>query len=384
MIGFVAPNGGGLEGAATHSSQAIFKFTGRNIGNLAFWYSARRLIDEPLVYLNWSTKPSDVPHKLSAIVIPAANFIGAHTHLAQLANLVRSFDLPVVVVGLGAQSERADVMPPVPEGTADFLREVAKRTPFIAVRGEFTKAVCATQGIDNVVPIGCPSVLMNGDRSLGRKVGRAIDTLQPTSVGVHAASTKGNVQSVERELFRWMRLFPGSQYIVQRPAEIFAAIMREELTPAAVQHLASLAAYLGVEGGADAMARELQTYGYIPTSIDSWRVHLRRHSCTVNTRIHGTMVGLQTEVPSLCVAHDARIEELCHQMAVPMITVKQFIENRYDVSSLFKLAAFDPVRFEARRTEAARIYVQLLQKAGVKPSAHLLSFINEPAQSKAA
>lgn len=374
MIGYLAANDGTISGRSAETADGIMRSSGRNVGNLAFWFATRRLFDEDVLYIPWKTKGVALPQNVRALVIPAANFIGSHSNLAPITEVVRELDVPTLVVGLGAQSEREDALPVVNDSIRQFLDEVSKRTPYIGVRGDYSAKVCREFGFSNIKALGCPSVLMNPDRDLGRMIERKIAKLEPENIAIHAACRKGNVTNVEREFIRYVHLFSGSTYVIQRPPELVAVICREQLKPADATYVEQMASFLGMDGGIPELQQFLWRYGYVPTSIDSWRSFLRRFSCSINTRIHGTMVAIQSGLPALCICHDTRTRELAERMKLPALEVQAFIEGRYEIKRLFSATGFDGAAFDQNRRDIAQEYINLIEEIGLTPSAHLLAF----------
>ena len=383
MIGYLAANDGTASGPAAQSAGALMRATGRNVGNLAFWYATRRLFDDEVTFVPWKTKGVALPTNLRALVIPAANFIGAHANLAPIIEIIRELDVPTLVVGLGAQSESEAAAPAVNGTVTEFLAEAARRAPYLAVRGEYSAQVCRDFGVPNVKALGCPSVLMNKDQDLGKLIAGKIAALEPDHIAIHAACRKGNLTNVEREFIRYVNLYPGSSYVVQRPPELAAAIFQDPLMPADSAYLGEMAQFLAMRDGADELQQFLRRFGYVPTSIDSWSAFLRRFSCSINTRIHGTMIALQTGIPALCVTHDTRTRELATRMKMPALDVPKFVESRYDIKRLFQVTRFDGAAFDAGRREVAHEYVTLFKTFGLTPSRHLLAFTQERSNSAA-
>lgn len=372
MIGFLAGNDGTATNPDIRTSAGLMSATGRNTGNLAFWYTTRRLIDEDAVMISWKLK--ELPKNLKAFVIPAANFIGTHSNLAPITRIIRELNVPCVIVGLGAQSDREDQVPNVGDSVKEFLHEISARTPYLCVRGEYTAAVCHALGVKNVKVLGCPSILMNPDRTLGSTMEQRIADLTPDNVAVHAACLKGNLTGVERELLRFVLLNRGSSYVIQRPPELITILYREKLKEAEAKYVAEFARFLNLT--VEELTRFVIENGHVPTSIDSWQAYIRRFSCSVNTRIHGTVVSFQAGVPSLCVMHDTRTRELASGMELPRLEIAQFIEHRYDVKRMFNAAGFVGAKFESNRSHVAQQYLHLFNEIGLKPSPHLKAFVN--------
>lgn len=144
--------------------------SGNNLGNLAFRYPADLLIDAEKYCIPCSAKRSDLPSDIKALVIPAANLNNATAKLHDLARTVREFDLPCILIGIGAQAERENLPPNFDQSVIDFLNEVSARTPFIGLCGDYTKQMTDRFGISNTRVLGFPSILINPDHGLGLKL----------------------------------------------------------------------------------------------------------------------------------------------------------------------------------------------------------------------
>jgi hypothetical protein len=156
-VAYLAENFGRVDRAWTQSADRLMHHTGHNVGNMAFWYAAKMLVEADCHLVGRSTRARDVPADVQAFIIPAANFLNKDADLSQLAELVRELDRPCLVFGLGAQSEQENALPALKPGTLDFLKEVSKRTPTIGIRGEFTRNLCNTLGVENTTVLGCPT-----------------------------------------------------------------------------------------------------------------------------------------------------------------------------------------------------------------------------------
>jgi hypothetical protein len=376
-VAYLAENFGRIDRAWAKGGDGLMHHTGHNVGNMAFWYAARMLIDAECHLVGRSTRAKDVPDDVRAFVIPAANFLNKGADLTQLAELVRELDRPCLVLGLGAQAESKDAPPELKPGTLDFLREVAKRTPSLGIRGEFTKGLCGTLGVENTTVLGCPSILINPARDLGRRLQRRIDALtEDGPFAVHAACIKSVVQGVERELVRLAQLNPGSAYVVQRPVEMIKAVYGEEMTEKEQAELKRFASFLGFGSRPEKLVAFLRSTLLVPDSIDGWVHGLRRFSAGVNTRIHGTLMCTAAEIPGVCIWHDTRTQELTQEMRLPNLPVRAFTDNRYSVRDMFVASGFDAEAFDARRMELARMNGEMIAQAGLAPSRHLRAFLD--------
>lgn len=373
-VAYLAESLGTVDGAWALGTAELLRATGGNAGNLAFWHAARLLFDAAEVtMISRDTRAEAVPASVEVVVIPAANFLHAGAELGRLAELLRALDRPCLVLGLGVQAEAEAAPPHLSAGTRDFLSEAARRAPTLCVRGEYTRGFCESLGVANVAALGCPSLLINPGPRMGEGIEARIAGLPEAGpLAIHAGCIKASLQGVERELARLVRLEPGSAYVVQRPLELMRAVHGEAMRGAEEEaYFARCAAFLGFPG-TGALRRFLRAHGRIPASLADWAHGLRRFVAALNTRIHGTMVGLMAGLPSLCVCHDTRTRELAQQHRVPHLSPRQMIDGRHSLQGLFAATGFSGAAFDEGRARAAQGYAAAVRAVGLAPSRHLL------------
>jgi hypothetical protein len=368
-VAYLAENFGSLPSGSL-SLESAMHLCGHNVGNFAFWNAARKLFDAEIRLFGFGSKIEALSRdNVDFVVIPAANFLNATANLDWLARLIRELDKPVVVVGLGAQSEREEAIPELKPGTVDFLREAAARTPYLAVRGPFSKRVCEAYGVTNVRVLGCPSLFTNPDRQLGAAIearwSRPIDKL-----AIHASSIKAHVRHAERMLFGLLASHPGSSYIIQRPIELMKVARGEALSEAESTYVDKVHAFLAPDQSRAGFDRSIRMAGVVPSSIDSWLFMLEGHSHSVGTRIHGAMLSLSAKLPTLCITHDTRTRELCEVLKVPSIECTK-VSGFSSVADMFAARSFSGEAFEDNRTALGKQYKALMNEVGLGASKYL-------------
>lgn len=344
--------------------ERIMHYSGHNVGNFAFWNAARLVVDADYRCFPFGTK--SWKEDVDLIVIPAANFLNKTADLGWLADLIVNVDKPVVVVGLGAQSEHEDEVPVLKDGTVRFLQEASRRTPFLGMRGAFSAKVCSAYGIENTRVMGCPSLFTSGDRNLAQKVALKWDA-DVSKVAVHAASIKAHVRIAERFLFNLLQSVPGSSYVLQRPVELMKLVTGEAQTGSDDAYLGRLRTFLAPDLPKERFNQILRQSGLIPYSVDSWRFSLQSHSHSLGTRIHGAMMSLAAFIPTICITHDTRTRELCEVMCVPSYPASK-MGQQSSVKEIFQEVRIDADKFEQNRSDKARSYVDLLAGLSLEPS----------------
>lgn len=354
-IGLLAENLGAFPAGMPMTAAALMKHSGHNLGNFAFWHASAAMLAQEPVLVPFRARAEDYLDRIDALVIAAANWLNGRQDFGWLADLIEGLDVPVVVLGLGAQADEETRIPELTPGSVRFLQAAAAHGPDLAVRGPFSAEVCRAHGVDQVAALGCPSLFLNPDPELGRKVAARWAQL-PLRVAQHACTTRPASRAVERALFAATREEAGRFYVCQAPLEWLRVYLAEQ-RPGAGPAIEALHRYLAPELAFADFAALLRFRTQVPHSIPAWLHLLRGCSHTLNTRIHGSMIALAAGVPTLCLTHDTRTRELCQRLAVPAIAVDQV--QSVGVEELFASTAFDGEAFDANRAELAARYREL-------------------------
>lgn len=365
IVAYLAENTGAFADPGADIGKLMHQ-CGHNVGNFAFWNAARLLFDADVRCFPFGARPGSIASDVDFIVIPAANFLNATSDLGWLADVLAEHDKPCLVVGLGAQSEHEDRMPALTSGTVRFLREAARRTPFLAVRGPYSQRVCHEYGVSNTRVLGCPSIFTSMDRSLGVTLESRWE--HPVDkVAIHAAALKAHVRAAERYLWSLLSTVPGSSYILQRPPELMKLAHGVPLDPTEHDAVAKAGAFLAPDLSPAAFGAVLRRQGAIPWSVDAWRFALRAYSHALGTRIHGTLMSLSAGLPAICITHDTRTRELCNVLRLPSVDCAA-VKGGIAVSELFAAHRLDGRDFEDNRSMLAKQYKLLLKESGLRVS----------------
>jgi hypothetical protein len=264
------------------------------------------------------------------VVIPLANAfrVSFLPQLARLTNVIRRLDVPVTVLGVGAQlnldGDISKASPELRAGVRAFVDAVLDRSESIGVRGEFTRALLTDIGIDagRIDVIGCPSLYGYG--GAGELATRpAIDHDSPLAVtySPYVADVGHFVKSVTSR-------YPNS-FVVPQTVEALALMLWGEPTRFAAKTELP-----------ETVDHELYISDRMRFFVDAttWIDTLRDRHLVVGTRIHGTIAGLLAGAPSILVAHDSRTRELAEFHGIPFVRREQL--KSADIASWYADADF--------------------------------------------
>jgi len=235
-----------------------------------------------------------------------------------------ALDVPVAVVGLGAQSAGQD--PRFLDGNAgarDFIARLNEKGASISVRGAFTAAVVERLGGRSIRVTGCPSAFYMGPAPRVRLNPRLGTPAQVIGVSLHTGLGRSifcddpvpvRARHVEALALACRGALRGRLFEQGVTTEQIAAdrnLPNPERRRAAEEMLARLGAKDEVT------AREVMQRIVTPTSVEDWIERAGRVMAMIGFRFHGNMVGLLQGKPCFFWTYDSRITEFCELYALP-------------------------------------------------------------------
>lgn len=349
------------------ATEALYRRTS-NLGNLAFNHAIDRQLGPGLPAVGWAEPVARVNAAGDVGVVPAANQLGRHVDFGDLAKRFEEVDVPLVMIGLGAQSDFRFTLPDVSPGTITWLHRVVERAsgtnPNLAVRGEFTREVLNRHGLgDHAEVVGCPSLFINPAAALGRDIAARIGCPLGRVAVVAGHQRWQHLSAIEQSLGRVVSSTNGS-YIGQDPLEM-VMLTRGEARHLSAQSLQACRDYVCPDMELKDFTRWSERYGQAFFDVVDWMEHYRRFDLVVGTRIHGVMLALQAGVPALCIAHDSRTLELCETMKVPHVLAQDHLRG-FAEDQLWSLFDFDGAEFDANRRRLCARYVAFLEGNGLR------------------
>lgn len=359
-------------------TDGLMDASGANLGNFAFRHALRFIVSglDDYTKVRWRDLPaiaktSEIDH----VVLSCANWLGLSEQDERANNnrvrAIESTDQPAVCFGLGVQAKLTDDLPELGPNTLRLAKALSKRGVTVSVRDELTRKVLEAAGLKNAIVTGCPSNFINPDPDLGRKIAATARELAKTkpdwtelrsliseASGGHAYSSK-----VVRNHFEMLDQAPGF-YLIQSPA-LLPFLLREDDT---IPEMYARADPFKEEPGkcATILRRTLIHF----SSIESWMDFARTCHLSFGMRIHGTMVPLQSGVPSALIAHDTRTVGLAERMGIPWVTPEDFVHTySKDPVALLNHIADVMDRYDVRRADTAASMLHHLRSNGLKPHA---------------
>lgn len=367
-----------IEGVPFLSTEKLFSLAGENTGNLALSHALAQTIGNVTETIGWHSE-SEMLHDPGSIAIMAlSNQLGPHADMGDPSGRFAGLGCRMVGIGLGAQAHHLNHEIDVPTGSLEWVRTIQNHatsaSPNLSVRGEFTRRLLEKYGLaEKTTVLGCPTLFLSPNRNLGAIVAERFAHTRVGRVAVAAGHPKWlTLGTLEHSLARIVDQTSGV-YICQSPFDMvmLGRVEADRLSEAALEECRRHIHPTMSAADFILWTRERALSFF---SVPAWMEFLRRFDFVVGTRIHGVILGLQAGIPSLCITHDSRTEELCQTMKIPSVQASDILDGVtiYRLTSLFR---FDPDAFDRNRQHLATAYLEFLESNRLCPSAHLRALV---------
>lgn len=367
---------------ATSDFDTLYRKVGHNNGNLAFVHAVRTQLDGEIRYFPWHTKGAVLSETCDIVVIPCANQLGKHTNLGGLAKNISEVTVPVIAIGLGAQSRDFNADVELSEGTRAWLDALIENGRRHAIQNIYTRGPYTTEQIQKLTSFetvagGCPSHFMNPNPDLGMRIARKweADPLPRRIAVAGGHESWADTRKIEQQLIAAMMdpLMPGC-YIVQSMGAMIQ-ISRGDFDVMDQDKLARIHKHTVPHYTLDEFKQWALTYARSYYDVNAWMDELRRHDLLIGPRFHGAQLAIQAERMACTVTIDTRTEEMCRETGVPFLPASE-LTFPITRTSLKQAIRFDGAAYDAHRQMKVRHYLEFLRGAGLKPMAYLENLAN--------
>jgi len=283
--------------------------------------------------------------------------------------LVKKHQTTRLLIGVGIQEEYNAGQHSKNRTLSDlqvrFLQEMS-RDSAIVVRGAVSARYCRESGINNCIPLGCPSLTLHKSFNLGSILKSKLEVLQRSildnkpvriAIALPAFSQSFKLWNDDRtRLFRFLL-----NVFVNYNSSIVLQCLYDE------SNMMQLCAEW-------ALPCETNRITFF-TNAEEWMEFLSSFDGFIGSRIHGTMASIAATTPAVIVPTDYRTEELAETMFVPALPVGKIPQETSSQHTLqqFLAEVFDPNNFQSRKFDAHRAkafkeYGRLIRNIGLMPN----------------
>lgn len=297
--------------------EQYFDIAGGNVGNFVYTMYLKSYIDydieqsQHIFFAQELDNIKNIDESFDKVVVCCANQINPRdTYLLQFYNFLEKTSLPIILLGLGCQSDVSysmDFLHNIPEHIK-FLNMLQKKKALIGVRGKFTKECFDRMGI-NCDITGCPSFYKNG-----------------SSITVKDNLSEHPLIDVSCEWFEnkdiWYEVIEKTpcNIICQSRGEL--SLYKLSKSVADEGDYVRLQSLLGKKFTKDKAINESNSFigrCRIFFKIDEWENFIKTRDFYIGPKIHGCLMHLINGIPALLIVHDSRTREFAEFMNIPHI-----------------------------------------------------------------
>lgn len=342
---------------------------GFNTGNLLFTNAIWNQIENEKIRIGFHFDPAKVNKTFRALVIPAANWFNPSVDFTDLAERVEKLDIPVVMIGLGTQNDSYRTVPDVPDGTVRLIRAVAERSHSVSVRGRYTREVLSKYGITNVTVTGCPSLYWDIRHSpVARLQTEALRNTGPTLLhstrysAIHEPFAR--TRSIHRQIFR-LAFRTNNDLVLQSEPEEISMITEASHKPELNEEVKSLMLRIYDANDWPHLEAFIKRHTRVFFDPGPWSSASQTYGRVFGTRLHATIMALNSGVPAVIVHHDSRTREMSEFAALPTFQPGLGRLGEKTIQKAIKKADFSA--YASTRRTNMNIYSTFLRENGLEP-----------------
>ena len=342
----------------------------QNIGNLMFTEAVYRNIDAEVVRFPLAFDAAAINDGFDAVVIPAANWLLFKGDWTDFNSRLRRLKVPVTMIGLGLQSDGVST-PQVVPSAIELAQIIADQSPALSLRGPITQDYLAGIGITNTVVTGCPSLYMQVMPEMRCNPEGGI-VVQSTRYVIGRKLVEAT--DINRRLFSIAGRHELDMVYQSEFAETDYLALGSSPEWREQPGMKWLPPLYGLRN-LDEMEAWLDRHGRMFPTIPDWAAYLQTKAGVVGSRLHGSILALNSGVPAVLFPHDTRTQELVDFAAIPSADPQAFFASNWRRFWTTPGYRDQLARYYQRREENLVVYKDFLRMSG-------LSYrTNEPAEA---
>lgn len=230
-------------------------------------------------------------------------------------NFIENLRIPFTSIAESIQSKsfdyESDFHKRVSPKVRRYLKAIAEKSRIVGTRGDFSAEVLSRLGINNVEPIGCPSLYLNGPQ-----LQQALLKKKPFNDVNNIALGYSNYQHNSWSQIEKLMIAAAkhSYYFVEQTSNIVPKLLyyptkisREDLVNS-FEHYGSLDPLI-------TLFRQHKLRYF--TNYANWKNFLSGMDFVFGARMHGLTPSIHAGVPAHFIAHDSRVREMCEFFQLP-------------------------------------------------------------------
>lgn len=361
LIGYLPPLEGIRKTGANYQVHSQFI----NIGDIAYAY-AGALLASGRNFSAWNFRMSaaEVNEKFSKVLffmpcrIACAPFDEDGYPYELVTQFIEHLSIPFFSLGESIQTWSYDYDPAFHKSLSPkvtrYLKVIADKSPIVGTRGDYSADVLRKLGINNAVPLGCPSLYLNGP-SLRESLLNVPQA--PERVAVCYSNYQGNSHS---RIDDFLRMADRADYYYIEQA--FGLMVQALYYPGKVTGADIHTARINYQNLAPVLSLLRKGRMRYFTNYSLWKDFLASMDFAFGARMHGLTPAIHAGKPAVFIAHDARVREMCEFFSLPFVAERELPKT---LNIDFFLSRCDYSETRKRYQVAYRNFVQTLHRHGL-------------------
>jgi len=275
------------------------------------------------------------------LVIRGSNYIRNDGNLGEWLPFFQRIEIPILAFGIGAQAPSSNEIIELNKDVIESLVEISRKSVHsIGVRGNYTKDLLNSLGIENVTAIGCPSIFRERNQNLqidylGEKSQNIAFTTHPYLAGLYTR----NIWNSRVFQVSLIEKFRNAGYKLKYLTQGISAETK-----------------IAYNIDRDAGVNELKEIGWFNTDQSFVNDFIENSVCfesandyynfsansdlNIGTRLHGNITALAMGKPAVFLTYDTRTAELAEHFCIPTLSEDQ-ISDDFNVKKFLQSVSFD-------------------------------------------
>lgn len=340
--------------------ERYFDIAGYNVGNLVYTLYTKKYLEYDkensihVMNINELNQIDFSKRKFDKIVIFCANQINPNdTYLLQFANFLEKTDLPIILLGLGCQSNldySMDFLNLIPEHIK-FLNILKAKKAIIGARGKFTKKCLDKLGISSTV-IGCPSFYKNGQN---------FQLFNPIKDDILVDVSCDWIKNAEI----WHKLITKHKCDVICQSKDELSLYKYSISQASGEDIEKIRSFLSSDFNTTKDDKSFLGHCHIFFKISDWENFIKTRDFYIGPKIHGCLMNILNGKPAMLIVHDSRTREFAEYFHIPHIFVTDLTE-KINFSQIYN--NYNKSDIEENYFKILNQYKEFLKSANLKNS----------------
>jgi len=302
-----------------------------------------------------------IKENFDAVVLSLANLIRPDFD-TNLYKILDAISVPFYILGVGLQNDVS--LNSLRPSTQKLLRIMNDKARLFGVRGERTENWLHTNGFENAVALGCPSLYVYPESILSYKHIKSRPTRVMTAGHLSDFYLNKEEPIRTKAMLKILKAFNKVSYVFQDEPFTYKEILQaKKIWLENISQLDSsiMNSYLSIRLN----KRINYDKFYMFFCTDAWRIACSEHDLYIGDRLHAGIAAHQAGIPSIILYDDCRVKELADFYNFPSASIEEIMEESLSNIIALKLSKQSHSKFNNSYIERYTFFVNQLENSGL-------------------